>query len=183
MNSYRSSTLLLAIIASFCFMHDPPHGVPQSKERQGSAQAAEREHLACYKGTVKLGETGRAIDFQVRCNPVRAGERVGIGVSLSGAGKMQIEAFRRHPTLLEELRGVPRRGSCRRDRHRPPNLLICEARVSHSALIQGRFWISQGNGCDSDVALTSSPKIEPCQGSCATDYRVVILANGPPRGC
>jgi hypothetical protein len=131
---------------------------------------------------VRTGQAEGSIDVQVRCNPIHKGEPVGFDVWVGRGHARAIRAFQRRP-IVQSGGGVSHRGSCVRDKHSPKNHLRCEARAGGSILIEARMWVANGDGCDSNVALTSRPTSGPCKGACFTDDVVVFLASGPPKGC
>jgi hypothetical protein len=183
---YRSSVLFLLVLA-FLLPFDQGSVDADSRRQlpQRTAEEAQRERLACYRATARLGEVEGSIDFQMRCKPVDPPEKMWFGVSRSSLrsnDKAAIKAFRRYPSVLE-ADGVGRR-FCSRDREEPPSKLLCEIKADHSVLVKGRIWVERSGRCDSSVVLPSSRKKKPC-GPCALVYvdTTVVLFKGPPRGC
>ncbi len=184
-NKLRASfgAVLIAVVI-LALGHDRPR--TESRESHpAAAKGSEDEPISCFKGAVYTAKKDGAVAFHVRCRPIDDSETVSFQIAVSRRnGKVgPLKSFRKHPVLRSGQDGKRKYGVCYRDHHDPTWTVDCEANVENSSLITGRIWVGDEDVCGLNIGLISWPKAKPCRGVCAADYVVVVLANGPPRGC
>jgi hypothetical protein len=183
-NKYGASMLLVLMALAIGIIGGGKGTAGPVEPQQHAGASRERGRLACRQGTVYLAKNKDAIEYQVRCKPAQAPERVGVSVSVARNGDHvgHITAFRQRPLLVEKSSDL-QYGHCSRDRHNSAGALNCQGRAKRSILLKGRIWVEHNDVCNVNITLSTAPKQKPCDGVCAADYIVVVLASGPPRGC